>query len=135
MLVATDFGYDWLAAKPIFQLQGHKRSVLKLSLTDDPWKLISLSSDKILKVWDLRVNKCVQVKPRVSLPIRSHCSTACALVIDGTTSVRCRIRSDPIGAAQSANPAGSLRSSRAFCAVGPILRGRTHSVRSLCALV
>jgi len=123
VLAATDFGYDWLAAKPIFQLQGHKRSVLKLSLTDDPWKLISLSSDKILKVWDLRVNKCVQVKPRVSLPNRPHCSTAFALAIDWHD--ECTL--------PNPNPIRSARRNRLTRGFAPllsrVLRCRTYTAR------
>ena len=96
MLAATDFGYDWLAAKPIFQLQGHKRSVLKLSLTDDPWKLISLSSDKILKVWDLRVNKCVQVCLACRCPADRKVAQPVHTGHRWHKSVRCRIQSHPI---------------------------------------
>jgi hypothetical protein len=96
VLAATDFGYDWLAAKPIFQLQGHKRSVLKLSLTDDPWKLISLSSDKILKVWDLRVNKCVQVCLACRCPADRKVAQPVHTGHRWHKSVRCRIQSHPI---------------------------------------
>ena len=92
--------------------------------------------------------------PRLSLPSRSHCSTACAHwssmaqectlpnpipsnpiqshPIPSNPIQSNPIQSNPIGAVR-----GSLRSSRAFCVVGPILPVRTQysalarTVRSL----
>ena len=42
------------------QLQGHSASVTQVWTDDNLNQLVSLSSDKTMKVWDLRNNRCVQ---------------------------------------------------------------------------
>lgn len=41
-------------------LTGHTASVQKVIVNDDDNQLISLSTDKVIKIWDLRSNKCMQ---------------------------------------------------------------------------
>ena len=41
-------------------LQGHNASVQRVIVNEDDNQLISLSTDKVLKIWDIRTNKCIQ---------------------------------------------------------------------------
>lgn len=44
----------------IGMLTGHTASVQKVIVVEDDNQLISLSTDKTIKIWDLRTNKCMQ---------------------------------------------------------------------------
>jgi len=46
--------------KPVAVLQGHNASVLHVAIHDDGFQLFTCSTDKTLKVWDLRTHKCLQ---------------------------------------------------------------------------
>lgn len=41
-------------------LTGHTASVQTVIVVEDDNQLISLSTDKVIKIWDLRTNKCMQ---------------------------------------------------------------------------
>ena len=40
--------------------QGHAASVLHLACDDDNFQIISVSSDNVFKVWDIRNHRCLQ---------------------------------------------------------------------------
>lgn len=46
--------------KPLAVLQGHTASVLHVAINDEGFQLYSCSTDKCIKVWDLRSHKCLQ---------------------------------------------------------------------------
>ncbi|QDZ24146.1 WD40 repeat domain-containing protein [Chloropicon primus] len=46
--------------RSIGMLTGHTASVQKVIVVEDDNQLISLSTDKCIKIWDLRTNKCMQ---------------------------------------------------------------------------
>ena len=46
--------------RSIGMLTGHTASVQKVIVVEDDNQLISLSTDKVIKIWDLRTNKCMQ---------------------------------------------------------------------------
>jgi len=46
--------------KPIAVLQGHNASVLHVAIHDEGFQLFTCSTDKSIKVWDLRNHKCLQ---------------------------------------------------------------------------
>eukprot|EP00899_Mesostigma_viride_P003218 jgi/Mesvir1/12898/Mv05924-RA.1 len=52
-------------------LQGHTASVLDVVMNDD-YEVVSLAADKVVKIWDIRSNKCLQTlqdKAKDALPI------------------------------------------------------------------
>jgi len=53
--------------KALGQLAGHGASVLELRMNENDHQLISLAADKVVKVWDIRTYKCLQVR-RLSRP-------------------------------------------------------------------
>ena len=46
--------------KPLAILTGHTASVLHVAINDEGFQLFSCSTDKCIKVWDLRSHKCLQ---------------------------------------------------------------------------
>ena len=55
--------------KPVLTLSGHTAGIEMLQLHEEHEQLISLSTDKVLKVWDMRQNECVQTMTEFKHPL------------------------------------------------------------------
>eukprot|EP01062_Namystynia_karyoxenos_P023059 TRINITY_DN18874_c3_g2_i1.p1 TRINITY_DN18874_c3_g2~~TRINITY_DN18874_c3_g2_i1.p1 ORF type:complete len:1422 (+),score=405.98 TRINITY_DN18874_c3_g2_i1:126-4268(+) len=54
--------YMWnpFLSQPVFKLDGHQQSLVDVCLNSDNRQLITLSEDKVIKVWDVRTFRCLQ---------------------------------------------------------------------------
>lgn len=52
--------WDPFTRRAITYLNGHNTSVHDLTINDDRHHLISLGTDKVVKIWDIRTYKCIQ---------------------------------------------------------------------------
>lgn len=46
--------------KPVISLEGHQAGITQLEVNAEFEQVISLSIDRVVKVWDLRNNECTQ---------------------------------------------------------------------------
>jgi len=52
--------WDPFTRRAITYLNGHNTSVHDVTINDDRHHLISLGTDKVVKIWDIRTYKCIQ---------------------------------------------------------------------------
>jgi WD40 repeat protein len=52
--------WDPFTRRAIYYLNGHNTSVQDLTINDERNHLISLGTDKVVKIWDIRTYACIQ---------------------------------------------------------------------------
>eukprot|EP01062_Namystynia_karyoxenos_P076890 TRINITY_DN7625_c0_g1_i1.p1 TRINITY_DN7625_c0_g1~~TRINITY_DN7625_c0_g1_i1.p1 ORF type:complete len:1468 (+),score=290.56 TRINITY_DN7625_c0_g1_i1:143-4546(+) len=105
-------------AKPMHRLDGHHQPLVSICFNDAQHQLISLSVDKILKVWDLRTLKCLQ----------TICEDATHTPEDTLSCLTFDARRGAIACASSRPTIFPVRSTLSSFPAEPLYRGHHHPV-------